>query len=52
MARSPRLNADIIRLSSHHPLQSAGQIRQAALTHVAIANEVVDGATEQMPRRM
>ena len=50
MTRRTRLDADVVRLSGHHPRQRAGQIRKAALADVAVADEMVDRAAEQIAR--
>ncbi len=52
MARRARLDADVVRPAGHDPRQRARQVGEAALADVAVADEMIDRAAEQMPGRM
>ena len=52
MPRRAGLDADVVRSAGHDPRQRARQVGEAALADVAVADEMVDRAAEQMSGRM
>jgi hypothetical protein len=52
MARGAGLDADVVGFARHDACERTRQVGKAAFAHVAIADEVVDGAAKKVPRWM
>jgi hypothetical protein len=50
VARRARLDTDVVGASGHDASERTRQVGKPALTHIAITDKMIDGASEQMAR--